>query len=203
MLRAVIVAGLAVGWLIIGVGSAAAEEDEFFIDEIRAGVWLHNVRHPRQDSQHSIDLNLEVLFQELTFVEPENGFLRVLLQPRPMLGGVLNTEGDTNQLYFGLAWEYEFDFGLFINPTFGFSLHDGNLDPPTVPCGACPGGRAFTDKESALGYPILFRESVDVGWRFAGRHAISFTWSHISNAGLSTNNDGMDFIGLRYGFKLN
>src|SRR5690349_3065926 len=56
-------------------------------------------------------------------------YLRFVTQPRPTIGGLINTAGATNQGYFGATWtwllasnvltpEDGFTFGLFLGPGF-------------------------------------------------------------------------------------
>jgi hypothetical protein len=49
---------------------------------------------------------------------------------------------------------------------------------------------------------VLFREGLDLGYQFNGGHSVSVHGSHISNAGwFAHENDGMNFLGARYGFR--
>jgi len=47
---------------------------------------------------------------------------------------------------------------------------------------------------------LLFRESIDLGYRFAGRYAVMAHFSHISNANLCDSNEGMENVGIRLGY---
>ena len=91
--------------------------------------------------------------------------------------------------------------GLSLTPTY----HTGNLEQATRQCAPIepcllPGNRAYVNTgEVTLGSQFLFRESLDIGYRF-GRHGISAFAAHISNAGLDNDNDGMNFLGVRYSF---
>ncbi len=56
------------------------------------------------------------------------------------------------------------------------------------------------DKKS-LGCNILFRESLDIGFRINDVHGLMFHLDHISNAKLCSTNEGLESFGIRYGYK--
>ncbi|MBN2705144.1 MAG: acyloxyacyl hydrolase, partial [Deltaproteobacteria bacterium] len=107
----------------------------------------------------------------------------------PHLGVVLHNEGETHQLYGGLTWEKDFGRHYFINLGLGLSLHSGTRK--------CKHGHC-DDKE--LGSALLFREALEVGLRLDRHQTLSLFFFHISNAGLVDENDGMNHLGLRYGY---
>ena len=178
-----------------------------YVPELKVGFLLHDVGRGNDDSD-TLSLNLELIWSDLEYWSFESDFEEVLLNPVPMIGGTVNTAGGVNTFYGGIAWPYEFDIGLTVTNSFGFSLNDGRTDrdtfvcPPTVVC-TLPGNRAFvlTD-EPILGSNILFRYGIDIAYRINETHSVSAFYSHASNAGLADNNDGLDFAGLRYGVKL-
>ncbi len=45
------------------------------------------------------------------------------------------------------------------------------------------------------------REAIEIGYRFLDRHALSIRLDHISNAGLTDNNEGMDTLGVVYSYR--
>lgn len=151
------------------------------ISELRGGILAHDVGVVSSDTEDGVDINGEVLF-----ASPE--FLSIILAPRPHLGFSVSTEGETNQVYGGLTWGLDIAGGLFAEFAFGGSVHDGDLNPGTA------------DKNE-FGCRILFREALELGWRFGGHHSISVMIDHISNGGLCDRNDGMDNAGIRYGYK--
>ena len=51
-----------------------------------------------------------------------------------------------------------------------------------------------------LGCTLLFRFGVDAGYRFNRHHALMLHLDHISNANICEHNDGMETLGLRYGY---
>ena len=48
---------------------------------------------------------------------------------------------------------------------------------------------------------MLFRESLDLGYRVLGPHSIMFHFDHISNAKLCSTNEGLETFGIRYGYR--
>ncbi|MFT5485123.1 MAG: hypothetical protein ACI9JL_001524 [Paracoccaceae bacterium] len=175
-----------------------------FISVIVLGGLSHD---PGQDHMEAdtFDVNLEIVFRKVTFASFENRYLKFLFSPHPVLGGTINTEDETHTAYLALGWQYQSESGWFVGASFGFAYHTGNLHRPTRDCrlgDSCtlPGLRSFFDNGDVyLGSQVLFRESIELGYRLAGRHGISVYLAHMSNAGLfDDDNDGMNFAGLRY-----
>jgi lipid A 3-O-deacylase len=151
------------------------------ISEIRLGALVHDEGPFSRNEEDGFDLNLEVLF-----VSPK--FLHIVWAPRPHLGANINSGSDTSQVYMGLSWEWSFWGNWFAGFSFGGSVHDGKLET------------LQTDRKE-LGCRLLFRESIDVGYRFGGRHGVSGFLDHISNANLCDRNEGLENYGIRYGYK--
>ena len=78
--------------------------------------------------------------------------------------------------------------GIFFGLGLGGTVHDG-LQDPTDP-----------DKK-ALGSRILFHIPIEIGLRLDDRRSISVYFEHMSNAFLFDSNEGLDSIGVRYGYK--
>lgn len=175
-----------------------------FVSEIVLGGFIHD---PGQDNNeaNTWDVNLEIIFRKVTFATFENRYLRFLFSPNPILGGSINNEDETHTAYIALNWQHQFENRLFLAGSFGFAVHTGNLDQAERQCApaegcSLPGNRAFVNTgEVTLGSRILFRESVELGYRVAQRHGISVYFAHMSNASIfDDDNDGMNFLGLRY-----
>ena len=147
--------------------------------EVRLGVLDHDPGIFGNPKEKGVNVNAEVLF-----ASPD--FLSALWSPRPHIGGTLNTDGYTDQVYAGLTWRRDFWRNLFGEFSFGPSLNDGKLD------------KEFPDRK-ALGSNVLFRESVSLGVQFDAVNSVSAFLDHISNAGLAKYNGGMETVGLRYG----
>lgn len=166
-------------------GRAAAESAPEglggILSEVRIGVLKHDFGPFSSSEEHGIDVNLEFLF-----VAPDA--LEFLWSPRPHLGVTINTDDDTNQAYFGLSWEFDVWRDMFVGFSFGGSVHDGETE-------------TFRTDKKELGCKLLFRESVEVGWRLGDNHAITVFLDHVSNANICVQNEGLENFGMRYGYR--
>ena len=151
------------------------------LSEIRLGAFLHDEGPFSRNKEDGIDANLEALF-----VSPE--FLDLIFSPRPHLGVSANPSGNTNQLYLGLTWEWEFLENAFFDFAWGGTIHDGEtaeVDP----------------EKKALGCRVLFRKAIDLGYRFQGHHGVMLHLDHASNAKVCDKNEGLESVGIRYGYR--
>ncbi len=149
--------------------------------EFRLGGLIHDEGPITRNEEDGFNINLEILF-------PSPKLLEIIWSPRPHIGVSVNTEGDTSQAYFGLSWEWSFWGNWFAGFSLGGAVHDGELETNR------------TDRKE-LGCRLLFRQSVEFGHRFAGRHGISLFLEHSSNANICTQNEGLDDFGVRYGYR--
>ena len=106
---------------------------------------------------------------------------------RPNLGVSLNTHGDTSKLYGGVLWEINTKRGVFFASGLGAAVHNGKRHTDN------------SDKKS-LGTRILFRIPIELGYQITAHHSLSIMFDHVSNAGLASSNEGLDTIGIRYGY---
>ena len=150
------------------------------ITDLRVGLLLHDTGPFSNTKEDGLDGNVEVLFKSPTYLEK-------IWSPRPHVGMTLNSSSDTNQLYGGLTWNWGFEGGYFIDLSFGAALHDGETKTDS------------TDKKS-LGCSLLFRESLGLGYVISGPHSVMLHFDHISNAKLCDRNEGLENLGLRYGY---
>jgi hypothetical protein len=162
------------------------------ISELRGGLLNHDVIFPnrgslrmpnpfRQRAEGGVNLN-----GELIFVAP--GFLRYLGSPRPRLGGSINARDYTDNAYFDLDWDHQFTAGPFVEGYLGLAWHDGKLT-------------TGNPERLELGLRVLFHLGLEAGWRFYRYHGLSLMWEHMSNGTLARRNQGVDSIGLRYGYR--
>jgi lipid A 3-O-deacylase len=151
-----------------------------FISEFRVGGFMHDQGPFSHNKEDGYDINAEILF-----ASPD--FLDVIWSPRPHIGATRNSIGRTSQVYAGITWDWSFWDGFFAEFAWGAAGHDGNKvqDDPD-----------FKD----LGCHLLFREGLEFGYRVAG-HGLSLQLAHISNAKLCDKNEGLEGIGLRYGYR--
>ena len=153
------------------------------VSEIKTGVLAHDVPDLwsgfRLES-NSADINVEVI------LAPSLAFLGGTIQPA--LGASINTQGDTSHAYIDARWQIEGPSGLFFSAGLGAAIHDGELGPVAI------------DKK-ALGSRVLFHIPFEVGLRLDQHNSLSIYFEHTSNANLANFNEGMDRIGVRYGYR--
>lgn len=160
--------------------SAAAE-----VEEVRVGVLAQSCCGPAANKEEGAGINAEIAFSSPRF-------LSVLRSPRPVIGVIVATDSDaTNIAYTGLDWTFALPFRLFLSGGGGIAIHDGetSFDPVA--------DASRVDDTLFLGCRALFRSSAELGRAITGRLRASVYWSHISNAGLCSENEGLDHLGAR------
>lgn len=154
-----------------------------WLHAIRVGVLAHDVDNlwsgTRKES--GVDLNAEIIFNRPSFSLLSGDI-------RPNLGASINTQGDTSKVYGGILWEFETKSGIFLNLGIGAAIHDGRID---------------TDREDkkSLGSRVLFRVPIEIGYKLDEHHHFSVLFDHVSNGFLTDPNEGLDTLGLRYGYQ--
>jgi len=139
------------------------------------GLWSHT------RAEGGMDMNAEIVFWKPSFRLWEGVIL-------PNLGLSINSQGDTSKVYGGLLWEFLFNNALFLNSGIGLAVHNGQLESDDA-------------NKKQLGSHILFRIPIEFGFTIYERHRISILFDHISNAYLASPNEGLDTLGVRYGFQ--
>ncbi len=192
MVRAVLAASVAAAGVALAAGTASAQMTQSqsqtkFIDEMKFGVLAHDPGF-LGGKESGADINAEVLFTSPSF-------LKILLAPRPHIGGSVNTNGQTNQAYAGLTWTWAL-FRQLAKPDdallFGFSFGPGYND-----------GKTFTrdPHRKSLGWQVMFRESFELGYQLTPRTDVSAFLDHISNGGIARANQSINDVGMRVGYK--
>ncbi len=172
------------------VQTAPAQSGKWgWLSEVRGGLLKHSAAiSTSTPKERGVDGNIEVLF-----VSPD--WLRLIWAPRPHLGASFNASSkDTDQIYAGLTWEWEPFQNVFIDASFGGSVHNGRLH--------INGADEDSGRRREFGCKTLFRESIEFGYRITAHHNVSLIWDHISHGGLCDDeNEGMDNAGIRYGYR--
>jgi lipid A 3-O-deacylase len=157
------------------------------IDQLKFGVLDHDATIGSHHKEPGADINGEVQFSSPSI-------LSFIWAPRPTIGTDINTDGKTSQFYGGLTWTilnfkniFNPSDAIFLDGSLGGAVHDGHLH-----------GGGSSDKQ--LGSRVLFRESIDLGYQFVQRQSVSLFVDHISDAGLTSQNQGITNIGVRYGY---
>lgn len=153
------------------------------VRELRVGSAIHDVDGlwSNDSKEKGPDLCLEVVFNTTLF-----RLFRASAYPN--LGAGFNTRGDTSKVYGGLLLQWEPASAFFFSTGIGLALHDGERDTES------------TDRKS-LGSRVLFRVPIEIGYAISRHHRIAIAFDHMSNAGLASPNEGMDTLGLVYGYR--
>lgn len=106
----------------------------------------------------------------------------------PSVGASLNTRGDTSMVYGGFLLQWETASAFFFSTGLGLALHDGELDTDSA-------------NRKSMGSRVLFRIPIEVGYAVNRHHRIVLAFDHVSNAYLASPNEGMDSLGLVYGYQ--
>jgi len=174
-----------------------AQAQSITYSEFKFGIWDHDTK-ALSGREKGVDFNPEyMLWSPITddMVTDTPDWLRWALQPRPTLGGAFNTAGLTNQYYFGATWAWFLTRNL-INPDDGIVL--GYFFGPGFNDGQLHNGNAT---RKALGSHVLFREALDLGYQINPTWEISAYIDHISNGGLAKENQSINDLGIRIGYR--
>lgn len=164
------------------VGGDAALAEGLF-NELKFGVLDHDVPDLWSNFRAepaSVALNFEALFSPSLALW--GGTVR------PALGASINTEGETSNVYLDARWQYEFHNGLFVGLGIGGTVHDGQLELKDW-------------DQKALGSRVLFHFPIEIGYRLDEHNSLSAYFEHMSNAYTVDPNEGLDRIGVRYGYR--
>ena len=155
--------------------------DAGMLSEIRLGALAHDQGPFSSHKESGYDGNLEFIFTSPDFME-------AVWSPKPIIGGTVNSAGNTHQAYLGLTWEFAPWKEWFVNLTWGGAYHTGAT-------------KAAARDKKELGCSVLFREAIDFGVTLGGNHRLMLHLDHISNAKLCATNEGLENAGIRYGYK--
>lgn len=187
----------AVAAIAFALAGSAAHAQNLTYGELKLGVLAHDV-HFLGGKEHGVDIDPEVIFPSPIsdgWIAGLPGYIRWALQPRPTLGGEFNVGKYTNQYYFGATWTWQLvgnillpDDGVTFSIFFGPSFNDGET-------------RTSKPDRKSLGSNELFREALELGYRFNAVYQISAFIDHTSNAGLARENQSINDVGVRFGIR--
>lgn len=181
-LRLLKVAAVCVALAVAGRASAGETGVAAWLYEVKAGLLYHDMDYLWSNArfEDGVDFNGEVVFAPR--LDVLGGAIRAAL------GGSVNSSGGTSKAYLDLRYQYDFDSGVFVSAGGGGAVHNGDLTPEH-------------DDRKALGSRLLFHIPIEAGYRFTEHQSVSVYFDHVSNAGLAKYNEGMDTLGLRYGYR--
>ena len=153
------------------------------LSEVRGGLFYHGYAGREADT---IDVNAELISPRV--VETNSGWLNYLI-PRLHLGGNLNTDGRTSDVYTGLTWTFPIFRRVFGEITLGGSYNDGHTQyvPPL--------------QYAPVGCHLMFRESASLGYQIDDHWSVLATAEHISNDHLCDRNAGITNFGGRVSYR--
>jgi len=164
---------------------AGALHAEGLVRELRGGVLAHDVTNlwsGFRTENDAVAINMEAL------LSPSVRFLGGTL--RPAIGASLATEGGTSNVYLDARWELETPTGIFFSLGLGGTVHNGETKL-----------LAANQTDKALGSHLLFHIPIEIGYRFDRHNSLSVYFEHMSNAGTRHENEGLDRLGVRYGYR--
>jgi lipid A 3-O-deacylase len=171
----------------VAIGTVAASvpacAGEGLVSEIKLGALYHDMPglwSNFQLEQTSVDPNLEILFRPMA--QWQGGMIR------PAVGTEINLRGDTSKAYADLRLQFDVTRSFYVALGFGAAIHDGTL-APTDP------------NRKALGARVLFHPSAEIGLNLDTHNNVSVYFDHMSNGDTATYNEGMDELGVRYGYR--
>ncbi|SCA57299.1 conserved exported hypothetical protein [Candidatus Terasakiella magnetica] len=106
----------------------------------------------------------------------------------PALGLSVNSQGDTSKAYLDARWQTDLSDNIFFALGVGAAVHNGNNKLTNV-------------NRKALGSKALFHFPLELGYQIDERYSISLFFDHVSNAWTSSPNEGMDTLGIRFGYR--
>jgi hypothetical protein len=171
--------------LLLGAADVALAGEPLggFITELKIGALWHDpgdLWSGFRREPESVDVNIEAL------LAPSLPFLWGSI--RPAVGGSINTAGGTSKGYVDARWQVETPSGIFFGLGLGAAIHDGDISP-------------IDPDKKALGSRVLFHIPAEVGLRFDDHNSVSVYFEHISNGYTKRYNEGLDALGMRYGYK--
>ncbi len=173
----------AIAALWIGQPALSALADSTYPqNEVRGGVSLHDMA----GDETSGDLNAQFLggFAAGQFTMP---LAKAPTVVRPMVGGNLNLDGKTNDLYAGYAMTVDVTPKVFVEGSLGAMLHDGETS-------------GHHEDRADLGCRVLARGSAGVGVRLNDRLNVSTDIERATNLGACSPNDGLTNLNVRLGY---
>lgn len=152
------------------------------LHELRGGILAHDVDNLWSgfSRETGTDLNIEAIFSP--HLEILSGTVR------PALGASINTAGDTSKIYLDGRWQYDFENGLYASIGVGAAYHNGE-------------SHLVANDQKALGSSLLFHIPLEIGYYIDQHNALSIYFDHVSNAYTQDENEGLDTLGVRYGYR--
>ena len=177
------IAAVAMAALAAVLGASAPASAQTLVREVKIGALAHDVPDLwsgfRRESAGP-DLNIEVQFA--AGIPILAGYIR------PALGASIAFGNGTSHAYLDARYTYETPAGWFFSIGLGGAVHDGHLTLDSA-------------DHKALGSRLLFHIPVEIGFAIDAHNVVSAYFEHTSNANTSAHNEGLDRVGIRYGYR--
>ena len=177
-------------------GSPAHSKESIF-NELRYGItWAQpNWLDSGHIENNQFGVNIAIFFHPVNIrlwgenTGTESGVVKAFLNPRPIVGGLLNLDDDgTDYVNAGLSWHFDISKDYFIEFGFGGAWNNGR--------------RRETETREGLGSRWLFNESAAFGYNATEKVTLVFQWEHLSHGGLAGSiNRGLTNLSLRIGLR--
>lgn len=164
--------------------SAAGPETWPYVEQLFVGIHDHATTITGSGMESGTDISIEGKFRA-----PRNQFWEKIGSPRPHLGGMVNLNDQTDQLYAGVTYRWNPYHRQFFDLSGGAAVHNGYLETDNP-------------KRRSLGKRVLFRAAMEYGYEVTPEHGVSLSYDHISNGFLSGSNQGIDTVGVRYSYNM-
>ncbi len=155
-----------------------------YFSEMRIGILQHDFASRVKKHESGTDINLDIFLDS-----PHNKLFRMMKYPRPLLGVSAHSENQTHQFYFGLTWDWEPIKVVFVNIGGGGAIHTGEL-------------QTKDPDRQRLGSRTLFRFALSLGYKISNTLNISIFYDHMSNGHTAYPNNGLEKVGLQFGYFL-
>jgi len=157
-------------------------ENKSWVHEYRIGLLDHDTDNLWSgfSREAGVDVNAELIFTPN--YELWHGRIR------PNLGLSVNSQGDTSKVYAGGVWQFLWKNGVIFDLGAGLAVHDGEIENPEA-----------VDKKE-LGSRILLHFAVELGYSLSAHSRVFLMIDHISNGYTADPNEGLDTVGIRYGY---
>lgn len=174
--------------LVYAAAPAADHSGGGIVDEVRLGGSTF-LKGSVPDEEDGVFISGEVLFDPF-WAGSGQPLVDILLRPRPHLGASVSAGDGTDQVYAGLTWNLPLGQLVFLEASFGGTVHNGELHQD-------PG-----DTNLQLGCRFLFRESAGLGLNLGERWRVMGSVDHSSHASLcDDHNDGLTHVGASLGYR--
>jgi hypothetical protein len=166
------------------IAAAALAATPASANEIFGGIYAHDVKTGITASGIEDGVDVQVGWRG-----ERMRFLSAIGSPSPHVFVQANSAGDTHFAAAGISWKI--GDKVYVRPGIGVAVHTG------------PSQVTFGDDRIDFGSRILFEPEIGIGVRLGERASVEASWVHLSHAKLfSSNNPGIDTIGLRFNLKL-